>query len=248
MLLKRIYMFWCVFWFLLVFLLLYPFFVLFIQRKQWHPYGHFLNKIWGIVVFTTTFMPTKVEMRFKRDKNRAYIYCPNHASLLDIPSLAYGLPGYFLFVGKASLTKVPLFGYMFKNLYIPVERESKISKYKTMIKCAEGIDRKASIALFPEGTIPKHHNPNLIPFKDGAFRLAIEKQVPIVPVTLPYNWKILPDNGTFMIRRHLMKLIIHEPIETTGMTLDDVEALKEKTFRIIDEEIKKHNGTSPANK
>lgn len=234
-------MFWCVFWFLLVFLLLFPFFALFIQKKSWHRYGHFLNKIWGVVVFTCTFMPTKVEMRFKRDKKRAYIYCPNHTSYLDIPSLAYGLPGHFSFVGKASLTKVPLFGYMFKGLYIPVERESKISKYKTMVKCSEAIENNISVALFPEGTIPRHDNPKLIPFKDGAFRIAIEKQVPIVPVTLPYNWKILPDDGKWLIHRHLMKLIIHEPIETHGMTLEDVDKLKEKTYQVIHEELNKHN-------
>lgn len=232
-------MFWCVFWFVLVFLLLYPFFVLFIQRKQWHPYAHFLNKLWGIVVFGITFTPTKVERRFKKEKNKAYIYCPNHTSYLDIPTLAYALPGHFKFVGKASLTKVPLFGYMFKKLYIPVERESKMSKYKTMLKCSEAIDNTISVALFPEGTIPKGNHPTMIPFKDGAFRIAIEKQVPVVPVTIPYNWIILPD-GKYFIQWHVMKVILHEPIETKGMTLDDVSELKQKTFTIIQEELKKH--------
>lgn len=186
-------------------------------------------------------MPTKVERRFKRDKNQAYIYCPNHASYLDIPSLAFALSGHYKFVGKASLAKVPLFGYMFKSLYIPVERESKVSKYKTIVQCSDAVDNHIGIALFPEGTIPKHDNPNLIPFKDGAFRVAIEKQVPIVPVTIPYNWKILPDNGKLIIHRHLMKVIIHEPIETKGMTLENVEELKNKTYQIIYDELKKHN-------
>jgi len=110
-----------------------------------------------------------------------------------------------------------------------------------MVKCSQAIENNISVALFPEGTIPKHDNPKLIPFKDGAFRIAIEKQVPIVPVTLPHNWKILPDDGKWLIHRHLMKLIIHEPIETTGMTLEDVDKLKEKTYQIIHEELKKHN-------
>ena len=137
--------------------------------------------------------------------------------------------------------KVPLFGYMFRGLYIAVDRESKMSKYKTMIQCAEALSNNVSIAIFPEGTIPKNNNPDMIPFKEGAFGVAIEKQIPIVPVTFPYNWIILPDDGKFIPRRHLMKVIIHEPIETRGMTVNDIDALKEKTFKVIDEEIRKYN-------
>jgi 1-acyl-sn-glycerol-3-phosphate acyltransferase len=76
-------------------------------------------------------------------------------------------------------------------------------------------------------------------FKDGAFRAAIEKQIPIVPVTIPYNWIILPADQ-FLLRWHPLKVIFHEPIETTGLTLQDVDALKEKVFRIIDEELKRN--------
>jgi 1-acyl-sn-glycerol-3-phosphate acyltransferase len=238
MFLRKIYRAWCLFWFLLVFLTLYPFFLLFIQRKEWHAYGHFLNKIWAHVVFTLVFLPAKVEKRFKPAKKTPYIYCPNHASYLDIPSLCYGLPGHFLFVGKASLTKVPLFGYMFRRLYIPVDRNRIKSKYDTMIKCYKAIDDKKSIAIFPEGTIPKGNHPNLISFKDGPFRMAIEKQVAIVPVTIAYNWIILPDDNKFIPRRHLMKMVIHEPIETKGMTLEDTELLKQRTFAVIEEELK----------
>jgi 1-acyl-sn-glycerol-3-phosphate acyltransferase len=128
---------------------------------------------------------------------------------------------------------------MFRNLYIPVERDSVKSRYETMIKCYKALDENISIAIFPEGTIPRLHNPRLISFKEGAFRMAIEKQVPIVPVTIPYNWLILPDDGKLLPRRHTMKVIIHKPVETTGLTIEDLNSLKEKTFKIIEEELKK---------
>jgi 1-acyl-sn-glycerol-3-phosphate acyltransferase len=105
----------------------------------------------------------------------------------------------------------------------------------------KAIDKNRSIAIFPEGTIPKDGWPKMISFKDGPFRIAIEKQIPIVPVTFPYNWIILPNNGGFLPNRHLMAIIIHEPIETTGMTLANLEELKEKTFNIINAELKKYN-------
>jgi 1-acyl-sn-glycerol-3-phosphate acyltransferase len=136
---------------------------------------------------------------------------------------------------------------MFRNLYIPVERESRKSKYETMIRCYQALDEKKSIAIFPEGTIPRSNNPRLIPFKEGAFRMAIEKQVPIVPVTIPYNYIILPDNGKFFPKRHRMKVIIHNPIETKGLTLEDMEELKRKTFSILEEELKREVNSYDSN-
>lgn len=227
--------------FIVFFLLLYPFFVLFIQKESWKPKGHFLNKIWAYSVFGYCFLPCKVDFRFRPNKKKNYVYCSNHSSFLDIPSLCYALPGYFKFIGKASLVKVPLFGYMFRNLYIPVDRKNQKSRYDTMLKSMEALDQGRGLAIFPEGTIPKGNHPNMIPFKDGPFRIAIEKQVPVVPVTLPYNWIILPDDGTFTPNRHLMKVIVHEPIETKGMTIDDIATLKQKTYDIIDAELRKHN-------
>ena len=238
---RYIYAFWCLFWFVTVFMLIFPFFVLFIQNEKWHAKGHFLNKLWAYTVFGACFLPTRVEFQFKRKKGQPYVYCPNHTSYLDIPSLCYALPGYFMFVGKASLTKVPLFGYMFKNLYIPVDRHRLKDRYNTMVKALEAVDKGRSLAIFPEGTIPKGNHPTMIPFKDGPFRIAVEKQIPIVPVTISYNWIILPDNGMFIPNRRLMKTVIHEPIETKGMTVDDIEYLKRLTFETIDNQLKADN-------
>lgn len=236
---SKLYRGWVLFWFVLVFLLIYPFFVLFIQRDKWKKYGHFMNKVWAYTVFGSCLLPCKVEYRFKHKKNQPYVYCPNHSSYMDIPSLCYALKGYFKFVGKSSLTKVPLFGYMFRNLYIPVDRDSKISRFNVMHESFKSIDQNIGLAIFPEGTIPRGITPKMIPFKDGAFRIAIEKKVPIVPVTIPYNFVILPDDGQFIPRNFLMKVIVHEPIETKDMTLDDVDALKDKTFNIIEQELVK---------
>lgn len=238
---QHLYRAWVVFWFIIAFLCLYPFFVLFIQRESWKKYGHFCNKIWAHVVFFLCRLPVKLEWRYKPDPNKSYVYCPNHSSYLDIPTLCYSLPGYSVFVGKASLAKVPLFGYMFRNLYIPVDRKNSKSKYNTIQMGFEMIDKGRSLSIFPEGTIPKSHGPVMIPFKDGPFRIAVEKQIPIIPITIPYNWIILPDDGKFLPRRHLMKTIIHEPLETKGLTADDIPELKAKVFAIIEAELKKHN-------
>ena len=235
---RKLYQIWVFSWFLIVFLLIFPFFVLFVQKESWKPAGQFMNKVWAYVVFAFCFLPTEVIFKYRPNARRSYVYCANHSSYMDIPSLCYALPGYFKFIGKSSLGKVPLFGYMFKNLHIPVNRSNIKSKFDTIQKSMEAIDMGRSVAYFPEGTISKLKQPGMIDFKDGAFRVAIEKQVPVIPVTIPYNWLILPDDGKFLPARHLMKVIIHEPIETKGMTLNDLEELKRKTFGVIFQELK----------
>jgi len=238
---RIIYTVWALTWFLVVFLILFPFFVLFLQREQWKPAGQFLNKLWAHIVFAACFLPTKMVYHYRPSSKKSYVYCANHSSYMDIPSLCFALPGYFMFIGKASLAKVPLFGYTFTRLHIPVNRSSAKSKLETLKRSLEAIEKGRSVAYFPEGTISKKKQPQMIDFKDGAFRVAIEKQVPIIPVTIPFNWLILPDDGSFMPRRHLMKVIIHKPISTKGMTLDDLDELKSKTKSIILEELMKQN-------
>jgi 1-acyl-sn-glycerol-3-phosphate acyltransferase len=103
-----------------------------------------------------------------------------------------------------------------------------------MVQSMEKLDLGYNLAIFPEGTIPPYKQaPHMIPFKDGAFRMAIEKQIPIVPMTILNNWKILPDDGQFVPNIYTMKAIVHVPIETKGLTLDDVDMLKNKTYEII---------------
>ena len=141
------------------------------------------------------------------------------------------------------MEKIPLFGFMYKRMHITVDRQNLKSRYKALNEAAEMLDEGRSLAIFPEGGILTKEPPKLVPFKDGAFRLAIEKQVPIVPVTLPFNWIILPDDGKLMINKRdgKVKAIFHEPIETKGMVIKDIKLLKERTFGIIEKELKVQN-------
>lgn len=137
------------------------------------------------------------------------------------------------------MSKVPVFGYMYSRLHITVDRSNLKSRYSSMIRSLEAIDQGKSLVIFPEGGIITKKDPVIARFKDGAFRTAIEKQIPIVPVTIPYNWIILPPYE-FLVWRGRIKVIFHEPIETTGLTLEDVDMLREKTYNIMNEELKKH--------
>ncbi len=186
----------------------------------------------------------RIDLRFeeKLSKNCRYIYCPNHMSILDIVSLAL-IDDNITYVGKIEISKIPLFGYMFKRLHIPVDRKDFRSRYNTIARSKEELDNGKNLVVFPEGGIITTSPPELARFKEGAFRIAIEKQIPIVPVSIPFNWEILPDKKKLRINRkiHPLRIIVHKPIDTTGMILDDLNNLKKTTFEIIGREIKQQN-------
>ncbi len=149
-------------------------------------------------------------------------------------------PNNFVFVGKSSIKKAPLFGYMFNRLHIAVNRQSRKSSYTTYLRSSEVIKNGRSLVIFPEGGIVSDNPPLMARFKDGAFRIAIEQQIPIIPVTIPNNWIILPDQKELLLNKGKLKVVFHEPIETVGMSIDNLKSLKEKTFGIMDKELKKN--------
>jgi 1-acyl-sn-glycerol-3-phosphate acyltransferase len=185
-------------------------------------------------------MPVRTEFRSPIDPEGSYVFCANHASYLDIAAMGVVLRNFYAFIGKEAIAKVPLFGYMFRRLHIPVNRESRASGYEVVQRAIHLLHHGRSIMIFPEGGIKSKNLPRLAPFKDGAFKMAIEAQVPVVPITFPYNWMILPDDGKLLFRRHAIKAIVHEPIPTAGLTVEDLESLKKRTFEVIDRELHRY--------
>lgn len=238
----RVYTTWCVTWFVVPFVITYPFQAYLIRKPQWYRYVHGINRLWSAIFLRMFLAPLQVEWRMKHDPGQRYIFTPNHSSYLDIPMMLRAIPGFLNFVGKSSLAKVPLWGKVYEKLYICVDRKNAVSSAKSYINSCRSLDAGRSLVIFPEGTIPPTAGNKLLGFKDGPFKLAIEKQLPVVPVTMPYNQFFMPDlDGKLKIRWHPLKMIVHEPIETAGMTLKDLPVLKERVFHIIQQEIFKHN-------
>lgn len=216
--------------------LLVPFMII-IHNKKWHKYTAVLNRCWTRMMFGMALIPIEIEYKSKLDKSRNYIFCPNHFSYIDIPSMGL-TPTDYIFVGKSAMEKVPVFGYMYRKLHITVDRESFRSKHSTYIRSKEALENNRSVVIFPEGGILTATPPAMSRFKNGAFKLAIEKQIPIIPVTIPYNWIILPDDGRLLLKRKKVKVIYHEAIETKGLTHDDLHTLKDRVYGVIDNELK----------
>lgn len=240
---RRLYTYYALLIFGIFFIVFFPLFLIPIFIPSQFKLVGKINRWWAYAVFTLIGMPWQVELRGKLNSGKPYIFCPNHFSYLDIPAMGLN-PLDAIFVGKNDMENIPLFGFMYRKLHITVNRLSLKSRVDTLMASFQAIDAGKSLVIFPEGGIITKNPPAMVPFKDGAFRTAIEKQIAIVPVTLPYNWIILPDEEPMLLRWGKMKVVFHEPIETTGLTLNDVKALKEKVFRIMETELHHENRSS----
>jgi 1-acyl-sn-glycerol-3-phosphate acyltransferase len=224
--------------FVVSFFFAFPFLLIPIVFPSAFRFVGIVNRWWARILFTLVFIPFRVEHRAPLKRRQPYIFCPNHFSYIDIPTAALNHYN-AIFVGKNDYEGIPLFGYMYRKLHITLDRTKLKSRVSTIKRSLDAVAQGKSLVIFPEGGIITEKDPVLARFKDGAFRIAIEKQIPIVPVTIPYNWIILPPDE-FLLRWHPMKVVFHEPIETSGMTLDQVGALKQQVFDIIQSELHRH--------
>jgi 1-acyl-sn-glycerol-3-phosphate acyltransferase len=132
---------------------------------------------------------------------------------------------------------------MFRNLYISVDRKRARSGFDSYQQTVQAVEEGKSVIFFPEGTI-HDEAPKLHRFKDGPFRLSVEKEIPLIPITIPYNWIILNDDGSFFPKWHSCKVILHEPMQRV-MTADEkkeevIKSYKQKVFSIIEKELIHH--------
>lgn len=231
--------------FVLGLILLFPLFFIFLNKRTLYPKAFSLMRFWARWIVTIP----GVHVGVKREIATTHlppvaIYCANHNSYLDIVISYIAIPRYFVFMGKAEIRKAPLFNIFFRDMNILVERQSRIGSHRAFVKAAEEIDRGNSMFLFAEGTISSKGK--LLPFKNGAFRLAIEKQVPIVPVTYLNNWRLL-QNGGFLKshgRPGRARVIVHKPVPTAGMTEKDLVTLREQVHAIIENALKEYEDRS----
>ena len=225
-------------WFTLILLLLYPFYIFFLLNEKHFNKGFKLLLVHTKLLMYLTGIFMQVKNRHYIKKNQAYVITPNHSSYLDIVILYQTFTQYFVFMGKNELASVHVFNIFFKKMNIPVDRSSAASGKRAMERCAKELDKGHSVVMFPEGTIPKDV-PNMLKFKNGAFKLAIEKQVPVIPITFFTNYQRLEMAGLFSGKAGpgIAKAVIHKPIPTKGMTQEDVSSLRERVYHIINGEL-----------
>ncbi|MBC7915995.1 MAG: 1-acyl-sn-glycerol-3-phosphate acyltransferase [Pyrinomonadaceae bacterium] len=223
---------------ILLFILLFPLLYFFSRKISRFKTLNHIRRFYALIssFFVGFIYRYKVETPI--DWSKSYIICANHTSNLDISVVTCAVKANFAFIGKDELLDNPLLSLFFKTIDIPLNRESKISAFKAFKRGEEYLKRGMSLVIFPEGKIGDEYPPVLHEFKNGPFRLAIEQQVAIIPISINGVWKKMWDDGTkYGSAPGISHICIHQPVETKGMTLDDAEALKEKIFTIIHSEL-----------
>lgn len=207
----------------------------FLSKPTRFPKAFTLMKIHGFFLLLFAGACPKVKGAENIPENGAYIICPNHSSYLDIFCLYTIFPNYFVFTGKQEIEKWPLFHiYYTSGMNILVDRDNRVGSIKALKRISQEIDKKNPLVIFPEGTISKDA-PKLTTFKSGAFAIAIQKQIPILPVTFVTNWKLLSRSGFWKgpAGPGISEIVIHKPVITLGLKKEDMNQIKEEVIAII---------------
>lgn len=236
--LHALYIFW-VFLVFTIFMLIFlpgltlPFF--FGSRTSW--IGYKFLWIWSWIFSLLTFIRYEFIGRENFRKGQSYIYVSNHTSFLDLPGIRLLIPGEFRPLAKKELLKIPVFGWIAQGATVIVDRSSGESRKKSLEKLKVILAEGISILLFAEGT-QNRTKEILQPFKDGAFRLAVDTQMPVLPMVVIGAGPLMPP-GTINLRPGKIKIVVAPEISTAGLT--DTAELKQKTFEVMKELILKNS-------
>jgi 1-acyl-sn-glycerol-3-phosphate acyltransferase len=238
-LLLKLYALWVFLVFSVFMIVLLPGIVIpFFIGKRFTWLGYTFLKIWSWIFSKLTFISYAFYGRENFKKGRSYIYVSNHTSFLDIPGLTMMIPGEFRPLAKKELLKIPVFGWIAQSAAVIVDRSSGESRKKSMDKLKMLLKQGLSILIFAEGT--QNRSKELLqPFKDGAFRIAIDTQQPILPMVVVGAGPLMAP-GTIEMHPGHVKVIVGPEIATTGLGYQDMGMLKQKTYDAMRNMIVEH--------
>jgi 1-acyl-sn-glycerol-3-phosphate acyltransferase len=221
-----------------------PILLVVISRPAWYGGFYKVARLWGkTVLYGMGFWPVVTSLQ-EPVKNKSYMFIANHTSMIDIMLMFSVVRSPMVFVGKKELTRIPLFGYLFKRTSIIVDRSDLNSRREVYIEAQQRLNRGLSVCIFPEGLVPDDESVVLSEFKNGAFRLAIEHQIPIVPMIF-YDCKLRFSYTFFSGFPGPLRVKILPFIATEGLTLEAMPELKTKAFDSIHKELLKDLNKNP---
>ncbi len=196
--------------------------------------------LWGDLLFPLIFIFPKRLYEVPHDKTKPYIFVTNHISLLDAGILPKAFRQPVRPLGKVELSKVPVFGFIYKKAIVTVDRSNAANRAQSIRILKSIIGKKISVLFFPEGTYNATHQP-LKEFYNGAFRVAIETQTPIKPVLFLDNYDRMHYQNVFSLTPGKCRIVFLDEIPVAGLTISNTESLKEKTFKIMERKLRHYN-------
>ena len=233
-----LYRIWFYLLVLLPIILLFPLILITILSEKTYPLFFKIARLWARVILIGMGFRYSIKGTENFEAGKSYMLVANHTSMTDIMLMLLAVKNHpFVFVGKKELVNIPIFGFIYKRVCILVDRENSKSRFAVFERAQNRIQQGLSICIFPEGGVPDE-SILLDEFKDGAFRIAIEHQLTIIPLTF-YDNKKRFSYTFFSGSPGKMRAKIHPTIETIGKTMDDKLHLKQHVREIILSELQK---------
>ena len=230
--------------FVAVMLLIFPFVVIasFFGPVRGGNMTYRLCMVWGDLTFPLIFIFTRRLFEVPHDKSRPYIFVTNHTSYLDAGLLVKAFRQPLRILAKIEMTKIPVFGFIYKNAVVTVDRTSVANRARSIEILRSLIKKRISVLFFPEGTFNMTSEP-LKDFYNGAFRVAIETQTPVKPVLFLDNFDRMPRGKFTSLTPGKSRMVYLAEVPVTGMTTADVTVLKQKVFDIMSEKLKEYKAS-----
>jgi len=198
-----------------------------------------IGKLWSWLILKTNRVKLQVEGLEKIVRNKSYVFISNHASNLDPPALCLAIPQTLRFIAKRSLAKVPIFGQALKlGRIILIDRSDNQKAVETINKAIKDLKDGISAFFFAEGT--RSPDGMLQDFKKGGIMVALKTKLPIIPITVVDSFKLLPRKA-LRIRPGVLRIIVGDPIDTSGYTEDDKDFLVQKVRDVIADTLKRYS-------
>lgn len=230
--------------FVAIMLLIFPFVVAasFLGRIRGGNIIFKLCSIWADLWFLFIFIYTKRIYEVPHDRNRQYVFVSNHISYLDSAVLVKAFRQPVRALGKSEMAAVPIFGFIYKNAIVTVNRVNAEERAKSIRILKSIIKKGISIMVFPEGTFNETGKP-LKEFYDGAFRIALEMQTPIKPVLFLDTYDRMHYRSFFSLTPGRCRIVYMDEISVEGYTSSDIAQLKQKVFDAMEAELLEYKGT-----
>lgn len=204
--------------------------------------GNFIYRLcafWADTWFLLVGIRHRNLYEYPHHKKQQYIFVANHISYLDIPVIVKTVRQPVRILGKVEMSKVPVFGFIYRNAAVTVDRSSTVNRAKSVRVLKSAIRKGISIFIFPEGTFNESHEP-LRSFYDGAFRIAIETQTPIKPILFLDTYARQHYKSIFSLNPGRSRSVYLEPVPVEGLTTRDLPALKEKVFQLMSDALRRY--------
>jgi 1-acyl-sn-glycerol-3-phosphate acyltransferase len=177
------------------------------------------------------------------DPKQAYIFTPNHQSFIEVPLMVTYINRNPAYLAKKEVFKFPIFGYGIGLIgCVPVDRSHSPSAVESARRATENLRRGKSYVVYPEGT--RSPDGRLHPFKKGAFMMALDAGVPVVPVSISGATRIMP-KARMKIYPETVRITLHEPIPTSGLCKEDIGELMKTTRDRIASALTPEEGPAP---